>query len=72
MAENLQQKILVKIGTLEIYQAPTIETKPHACPLCKTLGETKMILLEKKGSLKVRLETEDIVASLGKIAKYFW
>ena len=36
----------------------------HVCPLCNTLGETRMILSKEKGVLKVRLETEDIVASL--------
>ena len=34
------------------------------CPLCKTLGETKMILSEEKGILKVRLERDDVVASM--------
>ena len=36
----------------------------HFCPLCKTLGETKMILSKEKGLLKVRLERDDIVTSL--------
>ena len=34
------------------------------CPLCKILGETKMILVEEKGVLKLRLETEDIQATM--------
>ena len=34
------------------------------CPLCRTLGETRMTLSREKGILKIRLETEDIVASL--------
>ena len=34
------------------------------CPLCRTLGEERMILSRENGILKVRLETEDIVASL--------
>ena len=36
----------------------------HFCPLCKTLGETKMILSEEKGILKVRLERDDVIASM--------
>ena len=42
--------------------APSLEE--HTCPLCNTLGETTMILSKEKGLLKVRLETEDIVASM--------
>ena len=34
------------------------------CPLCKTLGETKMSLSREKGLLKIRLETNDIQTSL--------
>ena len=36
----------------------------HFCPLCNTLGETRMVLSGEKGVLKVRLETEDIVRLL--------
>ena len=34
------------------------------CPLCRTLGEERMTLSRENGILKLRLETEDIVASL--------
>ena len=36
----------------------------YHCPLCRTLSETRMTLSREKGILKIRLETEDIVASL--------
>ena len=36
----------------------------HICPLCRTLGETTMILSNEKGLLKIRLQEEDIVTSL--------
>ena len=36
----------------------------HYCPLCNTLGETRMILSKEKGVLKVRLEKDDVVSSL--------
>ena len=37
--------------------------REHFCPLCKTLGETKMVLSKEKGLLKVRLERDDIATS---------
>jgi len=34
------------------------------CPLCNILGGTKMRLIAEKGVLKLRLETEDVQATL--------
>ena len=36
------------------------EIHHSACPLCRILGETKLILSKEKGILKLRLEIEDV------------
>ena len=75
---SLREQIVVKIGLLEISQKlENQKSEPEIChesicSLCNTLGDTKVFFIEGKRTLKVRLETEDIVETLKEsMAKYY-